>query len=62
MAGLSRIYGGIHTFQTNEVSAELGEWVYQKTRQKLITVFNFKSSPRIFQKRKGNWKKNLNYK
>jgi hypothetical protein len=68
MAGLSRIYGGIHTFQTNEVSAELGEWVYQKTREKLMTVFNFKSSPRTLQsgrkmkKVKVKGKKHLNYK
>lgn len=43
MAGLSRVYGGIHTFQTNDVSAELGDWVYNQTRQKLTSQFKFKS-------------------
>jgi len=62
MAGLSRIYGGIHTIQTNEVSAELGEWVFKETREKLINTFNFKSSPRTFQIPKGKGKKPLNYK
>jgi hypothetical protein len=43
MAGLSRVYGGIHTFETNEVSAELGEWVFNQTHTKLTTQFKFKS-------------------
>jgi hypothetical protein len=43
MAGLSRVYGGIHTFQTNDVSAKLGNWVYNQTRQKLISQFKFRS-------------------
>jgi len=43
MAGLSRVYGGIHTFQTNQVSAELGDWVYNQTRQKLTSQFKFRS-------------------
>jgi hypothetical protein len=43
MAGLSRVYGGIHTFQTNDVSAELGDWVYNQTRQKLTSQFKFRS-------------------
>jgi hypothetical protein len=43
MAGLSRIYGGIHTFETNEVSAELGTWIFEQTHNKLINEFKFKS-------------------
>ena len=43
MAGVSRIYGGIHTFQTNEVSAELGNWVFEQTHKKIINEFKFKS-------------------
>lgn len=42
-AGLSRIYGGIHTFQTNDVSAELADWVYERTHKKLINDFKFSS-------------------
>ena len=41
MAGVSRIYGGIHTFQTNEVSAELGNWVFEQTYKKIINEFKF---------------------
>jgi hypothetical protein len=43
MAGISRIYGGIHTFETNEVSAELGNWVFEQTHKKIINEFKFKS-------------------
>ena len=43
MAGLSRVYGGIHTFETNKVSAELATWVFEQTHNKLINEFNFKS-------------------
>ena len=43
MAGLSRVYGGIHTFETNEVSAELGGWVSNQTHTKLTTQFKLKS-------------------
>jgi hypothetical protein len=43
MAGLSRVYGGIHTFETNKVSAELGAWVFEQTHNKLINEFKFKS-------------------
>jgi len=40
-AGLSRIYGGIHTFETNEVSQELADWVYERTVAKLMGEFKF---------------------
>ena len=43
MAGVSRVYGGIHTFETNEVSAELAKWVFKQTHVKLINEFKFKS-------------------
>lgn len=43
MAGLSRVYGGIHTFETNKVSAELATWVFEQTHNKLINEFKFKS-------------------
>lgn len=43
MAGLSRIYGGIHTFQTNTVSGELGDWVFSQTIEKLIKEFKFRT-------------------
>ena len=42
-AGLSRIYGGIHWFQTNEVSTELANWVYDKVRAKFEGVFGIRS-------------------
>ena len=42
-AGISRIYGGIHTIQTNEVSAELADWVYEQTLYKLKHQFRFTS-------------------
>jgi len=42
-AGLSRVYGGIHTFQTNEVSAKLGDWIFGQTHAKLISQFKFSS-------------------
>jgi hypothetical protein len=42
-AGLSRIYGGIHSFQTNEVSQELADWVYERTVSKLMGEFKFNS-------------------
>ena len=41
-AGISRIYGGIHSFQTNEVSAELADWVYSQTIDKLLKQFNYR--------------------
>lgn len=40
-AGLSRVYGGIHTFQTNDVSSKLGEWVVEKSIKKLESSFKF---------------------
>ena len=42
-AGLSRIYGGIHSFQTNEVSAKLAEWIANQTIPKLKSEFKFSS-------------------
>jgi hypothetical protein len=42
-AGLSRVYGGIHTYETNRVSSELGEWVFQQTHKKLTEEFKFSS-------------------
>jgi len=42
-AGISRVYGGIHTFQTNEVSAKLADWTYTQTQTKLISEFKFSS-------------------
>ena len=38
-AGLSRIYSGIHSFQTTEVSQELSDWVYERTVAKLVGEF-----------------------
>jgi len=40
-AGMSRIYGGIHTYQTNDVSAQLADWVYSQTLDKLKNQFKF---------------------
>lgn len=42
-AGISRVYGGIHTNQTNKVSAELADWVYYKSIKKLKDEFRFES-------------------
>ena len=42
-AGISRVYGGIHSFQTNEVSGMLADWVYTQTYNKLINLFRFTS-------------------
>lgn len=42
-AGMSRIYGGIHTTETNRVSAELAVWVFKQTQKKLINDFRFQS-------------------
>jgi len=40
-AGLSRIYGGIHTFQTNAISQKLGKYIFLRTKRKLIKKFKF---------------------
>jgi len=42
-AGISRVYGGIHSLQTNEVTADLADWVFQQTYNKLINDFKFES-------------------
>lgn len=42
-AGISRVYGGIHSNQTNDVSAKLADWVYEQTYSKLVKDFKFKS-------------------
>jgi hypothetical protein len=42
-AGNSRVYGGIHTGQTNRVSGELAGWVFKQTQKKLINDFKFQS-------------------
>ena len=41
--GISRVYGGIHSDETNRVSAELANWVFDQTRNKLINDFGFSS-------------------
>lgn len=42
-AGISRVYGGIHSYQTNEVSTLLADWIFTQTQSKLISQFNFAS-------------------
>lgn len=40
-AGLSRIYGGIHTYNTHKVSQLLGKYIVRKFKRKLMKKFKF---------------------
>ena len=42
-AGISRIYGGIHWKQTNEVSQELANWVFNQVKTKFEISFRISS-------------------